>query len=163
MTAPDASLAARLERIATSLRYWNNEADAADVRAAADALGLAEAERDRYKQERYELLGVQTTEGLGAAEWMSRTAHAEAIASAARVLANFGLAVLGEMRVDLWGDIDGGWAQDAAEKCGVIEPHEVTEPCRPEGCRCAEYGFPCTCYRDSEAVKAYRASVEGKA
>ena len=82
------------------------------------------------------------------------------LAAAARTLANFGLAVLVEMRVDGGGDIDGGWAQDAAEKCGVIEPHEVTEPCRPEGCYCAEYGFPCMCYRDSAAVTAYRASVE---
>ena len=37
--------------------------------------------------------------------------------------------------------------------------HEATEPCRPEGCRCEEYGFPVECYRDSEAVKAYRAAL----
>jgi hypothetical protein len=44
MTAPTrAALADRLERIATSLGYWNNATDAADVRAAAAAL-LREAE-----------------------------------------------------------------------------------------------------------------------
>lgn len=46
--------------------------------AELDRLTTVEAERDRYKRERHELLGVKTTEGLSAAEWMSRTARAEA-------------------------------------------------------------------------------------
>ena len=75
----------------------------------------------------------------------------------ARELATFGLAVLDEMRVDGGGDIDGGWAQDTAEKLGVIVGVEVTEPCHPENCVCAEFGFPVTCYRDSAATKAFRA------
>jgi len=45
------------------------------------------------------------------------------------------------------GDVDGGDLQEAAEKFGLIEPHQVTEACC-EGCNCAEYGdFPQTCYR----------------
>lgn len=83
---------------------------------------------------------------------------AEAIASAARALATFGLACLDEARKEL-GDLDGGWVQDTAEKLGVLTPHEVTEPCDPEHCVCAEYGFPTTCYRDSEATKACRAAL----
>ena len=44
--------------------------------------------------------------------------------------------------------IDGFDLQDLAEKHGLIEPREVSAPCHPEHCACAEYDdFPQTCYR----------------
>lgn len=45
-------------------------------RAEAE-LAVEKARADRLYADRYALLGVRTTEGLGAAEWMMRTAHAE--------------------------------------------------------------------------------------
>jgi hypothetical protein len=127
---------------------------------AAEALDKAEADIQKLSAERDEV-----------ASWARRCAElvttlrrerdaAEAIAAAARPLATLGLACLDEARQEL-GDLDGGWLEDKATELGVLTAHEVTEPCRPdhEGCRCAEYGFPCICYRDSEAVKAYRALV----
>lgn len=46
------------------------------------------------------------------------------------------------------GDIDGGALQDALTDCGLLTPVEVTAPCDPETCQCAEYAdFPVTCYR----------------
>jgi hypothetical protein len=43
---------------------------------------------------------------------------------------------------------DGGDLQDLAEKCGIIVPVKVTEPCVEEGCKCvANDDFPTTCYR----------------
>ena len=47
-------------------------------------------------------------------------------------------------------DIDG--IQDMAVECGLIAPHEVTEPCGDE-CACAECGFPTICYRMTEILK----------
>lgn len=44
-------------------------------------------------------------------------------------------------------DIDGGDVQDWAVGAGLLAPHEVTEACDPDACRCAEWGFPSTCYR----------------
>lgn len=43
--------------------------------------------------------------------------------------------------------IDGADLQDLAEKHGLLELHQVTEPCG-QACHCAEYGeFPQACYR----------------
>jgi len=62
-------------------------------------------------------------------------------------LEQFALAVLHEARDSLC-DLDGGWIQDKGVELGVLVSIEVTEPCDPETCRCAEYGdFPMTCYR----------------
>ena len=87
------------------------------------------------------------------AELARATASAER--DAALPLARFGLACLDVSRKNL-GDLEGGWVQDKATELGVLTAVEVTEPCRPENCVCAEYGFPCLCYRDSEATKAFR-------
>lgn len=60
-------------------------------------------------------------------------------------LAAFGAWCLDEMRIDGGGDIDGGAAQDAAIRCGVLVYVRVTEPCGPN-CWCASYDdFPQEC------------------
>ena len=48
------ALAERLNRIAVSLRYWNNRADAAAVTAAADALRAAREEIAQLHREQAE-------------------------------------------------------------------------------------------------------------
>ena len=80
-------------------------------------------------------------------------------ATEAETLALFGLACLDEARREL-GDLDGGWIEDTGRTMGVLTAVEVTERCTADegACRCEEYGFPTTCVRDSEAVKAYRAA-----
>ena len=61
-------------------------------------------------------------------------------------LAAFGAWAAREFR-DSLADVDGGSAQDAMERLGVIAKHTVTEPCG-EGCVCAEYGdFPHECFK----------------
>jgi hypothetical protein len=68
-------------------------------------------------------------------------------------LAIFGRMVLEESR-DLLSDIDGGWMQDTAVKCGLLQPVEVEESCG-DNCRCGEFtGFPTTCYRLTDAARA---------
>ncbi len=60
-------------------------------------------------------------------------------------LAAFGAWAAREFR-DSLADVDGGSAQDAMERFGVIVKRVVTEPCG-EACVCAEYGpFPHDCY-----------------
>ena len=51
----------------------------ADIRAAAAERRSvkSEARADRLYQDRHDMLGVKTTEGLSASEWMMRTATAE--------------------------------------------------------------------------------------
>lgn len=51
------------------------------------------------------------------------------------------------------GDVDGGFLQDAAEACGLIELKTMDKPCG-ENCQCAEYGgdFPTTCYRKTRLL-----------
>ncbi len=44
-------------------------------------------------------------------------------------------------------DIGGGDAQEWLAEAGLLVATTVTEACDPEACRCAEYGFPTTCYR----------------
>ena len=47
---------------------------------------------------------------------------------------------------DSLADVDGGGAQDAMERIGVIVKSTVTEPCG-ENCECVEYGeFPHECF-----------------
>ena len=43
----------------------------------AKRMAELEADCDRLRKDRYDLLGVKTKEGLGASEWMMRTATAE--------------------------------------------------------------------------------------
>jgi hypothetical protein len=50
-------------------------------------------------------------------------------------------------------DIDGGDAQDMAEKLGLIEQYEVFESCGEE-CACAEGDFPAQCYRFAPILAA---------
>ena len=59
--------------------------------------------------------------------------------------------------MDCWpdGDVDGGFLQEEAIHHGLLAPHEVTEPCNPDGCQCAEYGdFPQICYRRTSILDA---------
>jgi hypothetical protein len=68
-------------------------------------------------------------------------------------LEQFGIMVLAEAR-DSFGDIDGGWIQDAAETLGLLVRIQVTVPCGEE-CRCAEYGeFPQECLRPNPEIEA---------
>lgn len=73
-------------------------------------------------------------------------------------LLRFAGRALSEARVGQIGDWDGGDLEETALACGLLAAHEVTEPCDPEACRCAEYGLPTTCYRltelGHEAVRA---------
>ena len=52
-----------------------------------------------------------------------------------------------------WENADGGDVQDWAVKVGVLVAVGVTEPCNPDNCVCAEFGFPSICYRFSEAYR----------
>lgn len=68
-------------------------------------------------------------------------------------LAIYGRMVLEESRESL-GDLDGGWLQDKAIECGLLEEATVSAPCG-ENCRCAEYGdFPQRCLRLTDAGNA---------
>lgn len=71
-------------------------------------------------------------------------------------LAKFALACLQEAR-EFLGDLDGGWIQDEAVRCGVLVETTVTGPCG-EGCQCDD--FPTTCYRFSDDVRAALAEQE---
>lgn len=68
-------------------------------------------------------------------------------------LAIFGRMVLEQSR-ESFGDVDGGWIQDTAIKCGLLAEVEVTEACG-DNCQCAEWdGFPQKCLRLTDAAKA---------
>jgi hypothetical protein len=70
-------------------------------------------------------------------------------------LAIFGRMVLEESR-DSLGDLDGGWLQDTAVKCGLLKRVEATESCG-DSCRCVEFDdFPTNCYRYTEAAHAVK-------
>jgi hypothetical protein len=72
---------------------------------------------------------------------------------ASQKLAAFGAWCAREFR-DHLADVDGGSAQDAMERLGVIVKRVVTEPCG-EGCVCAGYGdFPHDCYVFPDEVSA---------
>lgn len=51
------------------------------------------------------------------------------------------------------GGLDACNIQDMAVRHGLLSIEERDEPCRPEGCACAEYGFPSECYRHTDAMK----------
>jgi len=67
-------------------------------------------------------------------------------------LAAFGAWCAREFR-DTLTDVDGGSAQDAMERLGVIVKHEAEAPCG-DGCVCVEYGdFPHDCYKFPDGVR----------
>ncbi|MDB4914085.1 MAG: hypothetical protein JWM95_1729 [Gemmatimonadetes bacterium] len=72
-------------------------------------------------------------------------------------LATFGARCLIESRREL-ADLDGGWMQDTAVKCGVLIEHVMTTPCGPS-CRCATDGAfeadgdAFVCYRYPDSVR----------
>jgi hypothetical protein len=75
-------------------------------------------------------------------------------------LAAFGAWCAREFRESL-ADVDGGSAQEAMERFGVIVKRVVSESCG-EGCICAEYGeFPHDCFafpadvREEMAMKGF--------
>lgn len=77
-----------------------------------------------------------------------------------RPFARYGAKVI-EAHRDEIGDIDGGSLQEMAIECGLLHEVEVTEPCDPESCRCAEWDdFPQKCLRYTEAAKAALAGRE---
>jgi hypothetical protein len=51
------------------------------------------------------------------------------------------------------GDIDGWQLQDIAVECGLLIPTTVTEPCCDD-CQCSDTGFPTTCYRRCDLLRA---------
>src|SRR5687768_4346231 len=77
-----------------------------------------------------------------------REALTQAVADAWR------LCELAQLVMDNWpdGDVDGGDLQEAAIRCGLLEPQTRTEPCS-EGCNCMDYyasdewSEGITCYR----------------
>lgn len=90
------------------------------------------------------------------------TALQQALADAQKdkvALLRFAGKALYENRMLSIGDWDGGDLQDTAIECGLLEPFDVEGLCGEE-CRCAEVGFPATCYRftplANEAIDAAR-------
>jgi hypothetical protein len=53
-----------------------------------------------------------------------------------------------------WGDVDGASIEEWLIECGLLKSVDVTEPCDPENCVCAEFGFPSKCNRKTELGKA---------
>lgn len=83
----------------------------------------------------------------------ARIAALEAENAQMAALAKFGLACLIESR-DSLGDLDGGWIQDEAVRCGLLIETTVHAPCGDE-CLCAESGdFPMRCYKYSDEIRA---------
>jgi hypothetical protein len=92
---------------------------------------------------------------LPAAPGAAPTAHP----AARDALAAFGAWAARELRAYL-SDLDGGDAQDAMVRCGVLVEHTATESCG-EACRCVEYGeFPQQCLRYGPGV---REAIDGAA
>jgi len=61
--------------------------------------------------------------------------------SKAAMLQAFGRWCLDQMRDPAPGDIDGGWAQEEAERLGLLVRVKAKTPCE-SGCACVEY-FGC--------------------
>ena len=81
--------------------------------------------------------------------------------SGVAALAAFGAWCAREFRESL-GDVDGGSAQDAMERLGVLERKTVSEPCG-EGCVCVEYGeFPHDCYVFPQVVRAAMKALQSR-
>lgn len=59
------------------------------------------------------------------------------------------------------GSYDACEIQDMAVKHGLLRIEERNEPCRPDGCACAQYGFPAECYRHTDAMKDAVAKING--
>jgi hypothetical protein len=90
---------------------------------------------------------------LFTAEQMREYALAAVAAASSAPLAAFGAWAAREFR-DHLSDVDGGSAQEAMVRLGVLELHQAQEPCG-EACVCAGYGpFPHECYRFTAAVAA---------
>ena len=73
----------------------------------------------------------------------------------------FGRWVLKETQGENCGnDLDGGDVQDKLVEVGILVGREVTEPCDPDICQCAEFGLPTTCYTiaDQFAVAPVRSA-----
>lgn len=95
------------------------------------------------------------------AELLGAVAAAMRAEDATAKLAAFGAWCAREFR-DSLSDVDGGSAQDAMERLGVIVKRVVTEPCG-EGCVCIEYGdFPHECYVFPADVKQAMDSTPNK-
>jgi hypothetical protein len=104
-----------------------------------------------------ELWGQNTTFEVYTADQMrayAREALTQAVADAQR------LREFAQLVMDNWphGDVDGGDLQEAAIRCGLLEPQTRTEPCS-EGCNCMDYyasdewSEGITCYRKTALLK----------
>jgi hypothetical protein len=126
------------------------------LKSSADAIEALVAERDRLTAA---LARSNSQAEHFEREWYLRgdeletlSAERDAAVADARLSA-FGAWAAEQFRDEL-GDVDGGSAQDAMERLGVLVPVTVTEPCGDE-CRCAEYGdWPMQCYRYPDDVRA---------
>jgi hypothetical protein len=52
--------------------------------------------------------------------------------------------------------LDGADVEAEAVKLGLLQEFRATEPCS-EGCACAEFGFPATCYRFADFMQSSEA------
>jgi hypothetical protein len=138
----------------------------ARTEAGADGAAMAALERESDKS-----MGVGFDQWFAnpytavllksiAEDYVPRTHPQDASGDAAK-LGAFAASIL-NLNEDWIGDVDGGTLQDAAEKCGLLQAVEVSEPCG-EGCNCAGYGdFPQTCYRPTETMKRAMQAKEAK-
>lgn len=68
-------------------------------------------------------------------------------------LAKFGALVFDEHRAEL-GNLDGGWLEETALKCRLLESVTVVQSCG-EYCRCADYDeFPQMCLQKTQFARA---------
>lgn len=138
--APNDELSPLVERLleAADHRLHDGEGDLA--RLLCDAVRAVQV----LRQENDALRAMDTT-------WRASQKACEDCAPELAKLARFGAWCAKEFR-DSLADVDGGSAQDAMERLGVIEKHMVAEPCG-EGCVCVEYGdFPHECFKFPPAV-----------
>ena len=85
-------------------------------------------------------------------ERIARLVAAVRAGEATEKLAAFGAWALVAMRDDVGTDLDGGDAQEEAERLGLLATVRVAEPCG-EHCRCAEYDdFPQDCLRYAPGI-----------
>jgi hypothetical protein len=56
------------------------------------------------------------------------------------------------------GDLDGAFIEECLIECGLYKPTKVTKPCGAN-CQCAEFGFPTTCNKLTDAAREALAAL----